>query len=155
MLSQYKESATPQENIRLPDSLLSRYDLLFIVLDRGDEKTDRLISQHVTNMHRQTLHESDKWIFDENEEIRETLESTLFQTIGVVECLSTRFIKKYIHYAKIRIKPILTIEAAESIRRMYNELRVKREEIDVTEERTLPVTLRTLETLIRLSTAHA
>ncbi|KAL5177068.1 DNA replication licensing factor MCM3 1 [Glycine soja] len=43
----YDPSLTPTKNIGLPDSLLSRFDLLFIVLDQMDPDIDRRISEHV------------------------------------------------------------------------------------------------------------
>ena len=49
---QYDRSITPTKNIGLPDSLLSRFDLLFIVLDQMDPVIDRKISDHVLRMHR-------------------------------------------------------------------------------------------------------
>lgn len=49
---QYDRSLTPTKNIGLPDSLLSRFDLLFIVLDQMDPEIDRQISEHVARMHR-------------------------------------------------------------------------------------------------------
>lgn len=50
--SQYDQYKTPMENIGLQDSLLSRFDLLFIVLDQMDAEQDREISEHVLRMHR-------------------------------------------------------------------------------------------------------
>ncbi|KAG9133059.1 hypothetical protein Leryth_025917 [Lithospermum erythrorhizon] len=47
----YDRSLTPTKNIGLPDSLLSRFDLLFIVLDQMDPGVDRLVSEHVLRMH--------------------------------------------------------------------------------------------------------
>lgn len=49
---QYDQYKTPMENIGLQDSLLSRFDLLFIMLDRMDPEQDREISDHVLRMHR-------------------------------------------------------------------------------------------------------
>lgn len=51
-LFQYDQYKTPMENIGLQDSLLSRFDLLFIVLDQMDPEQDREISDHVLRMHR-------------------------------------------------------------------------------------------------------
>lgn len=44
---QYDEKLPPHKNIGLPDSLLSRFDLLFIVLDQMDPAIDSAIATHV------------------------------------------------------------------------------------------------------------
>ncbi|VDO87648.1 unnamed protein product [Schistosoma mattheei] len=48
----YDQYKTPMENIGLQDSLLSRFDLLFIVLDKADPDSDRAIAEHVLKIHR-------------------------------------------------------------------------------------------------------
>lgn len=61
--------------------------------------------------------------------------------------LNHTFLKKYIHYAKQRIRPQLTEKASDAIAKYYTELR---------QFQSCPkVTVRMLETVIRLSTAHA
>merc|ERR1711994_116950 len=67
--------------------------------------------------------------------------------------LSPEFVKKYIEIAKC-MKPSLTEEACEMIGEEYAKLRSQDFENAET-ARTQPVTARALETLIRLSTAHA
>lgn len=63
--------------------------------------------------------------------------------------LTLDFLKKYIYYAKTRYQPVLTDGAIELISEGYAELRSQQN------ARTLPVTARSLETLIRLASAHA
>jgi len=70
-----------------------------------------------------------------------------------VEVLSIPFVKKYIQYAKSRIKPVLTQEASDRITEIYVALR--NDDMKGNERKTSPMTVRTLETIIRLATAHA
>ena len=66
--------------------------------------------------------------------------------------VNIQFMKKYIHIAKC-IRPVLTNRASEVIAEEYANLRSADFNSDIA--RTQPVTARALETLIRLSTAHA
>jgi DNA replication licensing factor MCM3 len=178
---QYDVHKDPHRNIALPDSLLSRFDLLFIVTDDIDDEQDRRISEHVLRMHsyRQPGTEEGAPVREtgaqslgvglelESEANRPTevyeqfnamLHAGVTVTVGRgsarrVEVLSIPFIKKYIQYAKSRIKPILTKGAADHIVTVYSGLR--NDELEGNQRRTSPLTARTLETLIRLSTAHA
>ena len=69
------------------------------------------------------------------------------------EVLTIGFIKKYIQYAKSRCHPVLTQGASDWIVGVYSALR--NDDLAGNQKRTSPLTARTLETLIRLSTAHA
>ena len=68
-----------------------------------------------------------------------------------VELVKISFLKKFISYAKARVKPDLTDGARELIVQHYAELRQKQ----VDGSLAVPITARSLETIIRLSTAHA
>lgn len=65
------------------------------------------------------------------------------------DVLTKDFLRKYIHYARSRIKPVLSSEAMEAISSAYAEMRSKQT------PKNLPVTARSLETIIRLASAHA
>jgi len=161
----YDRSLPPVKNIGLPDSLLSRFDLLFIVLDEKDPQRDATIADHVLRMHRycprgqegQPIVFSDKFEemtrYDEDEgpPMYQPKDRLLHGHFTSNEILSIPFLKKYIHYAKTRNAPKITDEASERIVMHYGELRSK----DAGSFNTLPVTARTLETLIRLSSAVA
>lgn len=178
---QYDTHKDPHRNIALPDSLLSRFDLLFVVTDDIEDVRDRQVSEHVLRMHRyrqpgteegapvreqgnQMLGVGRDEDADANRptEIYEKFNVMLHAGVNVtvgrgsarrVEVVSIPFIKKYIQYAKSRIKPVLTAGAANHIVSTYSALR--NDEMESNQRKTSPMTARTLETLIRLATAHA
>lgn len=159
---QYDRSIAPSKNVNMPDSLLSRFDLLFIVLDQPDPEVDRDISDKVISNHRfiskhgaNSIEDND--VVDEEEEtpVYQRFDKLLHSHIaggqkGRLDILTTSFLKKYIKFAKETYNPVLTEETSEFIGQAYKELRSREQH-----ERALPVTARALETLIRLSTAHA
>ncbi|KAH7104733.1 MCM-domain-containing protein [Auriculariales sp. MPI-PUGE-AT-0066] len=181
---QYDVHKDPHKNIALPDSLLSRFDLLFIVTDDVDERRDRMISDHVLRMHRYLQPGVEEGtpaqdslsqpLAIENPSAESAAQNAVtavwekFDPLlhgGVVhssgratrskqkkEVLSIAFVKKYIQYAKARPPPKLSVGAADHIVNAYATFRNEGEE---GKKRTSPLTARTLETLIRLSTAHA
>jgi len=169
----YDQYKPPMDNIGMQDSLLSRFDLLFIVLDEMEAENDRRISEHVLRMHRyRNQNEQDgkplpinvgAEILSTNTTDAEDEKMKVFQKHNAVlhgaekkkenRCVTLDFIKKYVHLAK-SMKPVLTKEATQRIAEEYARLRNQdRESTDIA--RTTPVTARTLETLIRLATAHA
>nr|ASF90234.1 hypothetical protein SPAR07403 [Bartheletia paradoxa] len=177
---QYDVHKDPHRNIALPDSLLSRFDLLFVVTDDVDERRDRMISEHVLRMHRYLqpgVEEGTPAVdnleqnLDVGGDVEESrAETSVFEKFnpllhgGVTlttgrgankrkEVLSIAFVKKYIQYAKNRVKPALTKGAADWIVNVYAALR--NDDLASNQKRTSPLTARTLETLIRLATAHA
>ncbi|KAF8457568.1 MCM2/3/5 family-domain-containing protein [Kalaharituber pfeilii] len=180
---QYDTHKDPHRNIALPDSLLSRFDLLFVVTDDIDSVRDRHISQHVLKMHRYRQPGTEEGApvregqsqflgvgIDEDHtvgrqtEVYEKFDPMLHSGIAHKakrgsksgegpRILSIPFIKKYIQYAKSRIKPVLTQGASAHIVAAYTALR--NDEMEGNQRKTSPMTARTLETLIRLATAHA
>lgn len=187
---QYDRTRRLQENIGLPDSLLSRFDLLFVVLDQLDPDADRRIASHVIRGHRYKStngrtdgdDNSDDDESDDDDEMdlmgrrndaksthsiwqrsryesnsnEQGLQTSCDESNATTACapegddiLQHEFLRKFLHFAKTRIKPVLTEEARECIASRYAEMRSRQD------ERTLPVTARSLETIIRLATAHA
>lgn len=167
---QYDRRRRIQENIGLPDSLLSRFDLLFVVLDQMDPESDRRIASHVIKGH-QTLvdagaggqnqdgedSDDDANVFHSPEDSRvhsiwqrdQHLVPDSDNDAQANEILQHDFLRKFLHFAKTRHQPTLTDSARDFIANRYAEMRARQD------DRTLPVTARSLETVIRLATAHA
>jgi DNA replication licensing factor MCM3 len=154
----YDDSKPPDRNIGLPDSLLSRFDLLFIVLDHIDPQKDANIAEHVLRLHRfQSKNKGEAAIDDAELEKDVPAEEAVFQRYNKllhgsrpIELLQSSFLRKYIQFARQRkVVPKLSNEAVHRIAEEYTQLRFTEG------SRTLPVTARLLETMIRLATAHA
>ena len=56
VFSKYNASRTPEENINLPAALLSRFDLLWLILDKPDRDHDQRLAEHVAYVHRYEEH---------------------------------------------------------------------------------------------------
>lgn len=64
-------------------------------------------------------------------------------------------LKKYISYARSNIKPRLTSDAADKLQGIYVEDRQKAKEQKKVTSNTIPITVRQLEAIIRLSESLA
>ncbi|KAK9512391.1 hypothetical protein O3M35_000830 [Rhynocoris fuscipes] len=172
----YDQYKPPMENIGLQDSILSRFDLLFVMLDVINPDVDVVISDHVVRMHRyRNPREQDGEVLPMGSSV-ELLSTNLDEDsaskgtgIKVFEkydpllhglsrtkkdqVFTVAFMRIYIHLAK-SLKPQLTEKACEAISEEYSRLR-SQDAVETGAARTQPVTVRTLETLIRLATAHA
>jgi DNA replication licensing factor MCM3 len=106
---------------------LSRFDLLFIFLDQLNPESDRQISEHVLRMHRykhandtgedglalslaNDLSEKDNWGQEQETPMYQKYDKLLHGKRKKQEVYSIAFIKKYLLYARFRIKPKLTAE---------------------------------------------
>jgi DNA replication licensing factor MCM3 len=154
LLIKYVDEKKPFENITMPDSLLSRFDLVFVVLDKSDDEFNRAIADHITRLHRYITQGIEPGTPVTEEMFRmmkiseadpetENGETPVFEKynellhIGIrskrrkkqkeVEILSIPFLKKYLFYAKNRVNPVLTEEASEFIARSYSELRAEKD----------------------------
>ncbi|KAI6127751.1 MCM2/3/5 family-domain-containing protein [Pisolithus croceorrhizus] len=56
LYGRYNPKVSPVENINLPAALLSRFDLLFLILDKPTREDDERLAQHVTHVHMYNTH---------------------------------------------------------------------------------------------------
>lgn len=127
--SRYNPRLSVIENIHLPPTLLSRFDLIYLILDKADEETDRRLAKHIVALH-----------FEDAENSEDFLD------------LPT--LTAYVSYARKNIHPELTDEAAEELTRGYVELR-RRGNFPGSSKKVITATPRQIESLIRLSEALA
>lgn len=124
-LGRYDPYRNISDNISLPVTLLSRFDLLFIMKDVPEADSDSRMSEHILTLHR--------------------LKTTPEEPPLVPELL-----RKYIAYAK-RIEPALTEESVNAIKQYYLKMR----SLSGSTESPVVITPRQLEGLVRLAEARA
>ncbi len=122
----YDESRSPSENINLPPTILSRFDLIFLLKDEPEKKRDEKISEFILDLHAK-----------EGAEIKQPI--------------SPETLRKYILYARRYVFPHLTSEAMEIIREFYMKMRERSSK----QQGAIAITPRQLEALIRMSEAKA
>ncbi|PLB48968.1 putative DNA replication licensing factor Mcm4 [Aspergillus steynii IBT 23096] len=130
--SRYNPNLPVPQNIDLPPTLLSRFDLVYLVLDRVDEQEDRRLAKHLVNM----------YLEDRPDNASEE------------EILPVEFLTAYITYAKNKVHPVLTPAAGKVLSDAYVNMRKLGDDIRSSDRR-ITATTRQLESMIRLSEAHA
>merc|ERR1719261_1334238 len=167
------------KNIGLPDSLLSRFDLVFVVRDLTTEEIDRKIAEQVVRQASQRLgsdrrrgveqtHSSILQSREDSEKNRAQEATDVFERRipgpdgqQSPEILTVDFLRKYIRFCR-RFTPVLTEEAQATVAEKYCDMRMRFQSgladtsnPESNKKPRLAVTTRTLEALIRLATAHA
>ena len=143
----FDDFAPISDQINMPASLLSRFDLIFVMTDKPDKKRDNAIADHILKahsigeliqQHRKTPIEGvdDEYITEQLKPVMPAIDPALF--------------RKYVAYAKRTCYPILSTEARDALIAYYMNLR------DIADaSKPVPVTARQLEALVRLAEASA
>lgn len=136
IFGRYDDYKSPGENIDFQSTILSRFDMIFIVKDDHNESRDISIAQHVMN-----VHTGSKGGQDQNQEGEIPIE----------------VMKKYIQYAKSKCAPRLSPEASERLSSHFVSIRRKLQlnEAEMNERSSIPITVRQLEAIIRITEALA
>ncbi|MGB9779178.1 MAG: ATP-binding protein, partial [Candidatus Bathyarchaeales archaeon] len=124
-LGRYEPHRTVAENISLPVTILSRFDLIFVLRDVPDKETDGKMSEHILEIHRKGV-------------------------TPVEPPIPLELLRKYVSYAK-GIKPVLTQEALKRLNDFYLAMR----SVSETEGSPVAITARQLESLVRIAEARA
>ena len=123
--SRFKNDGNLVAQINLPSSLLSRFDFIYAIKDKPNEKGDRDIANKI---------------------LSDTCEN-------YEEVMKPELLRKYIFMSK-QYNPKMSDEAAKIISEFYVELRKQTKEAD-DGSLIIPITARQLESIVRFSEAHA
>jgi replicative DNA helicase Mcm len=124
-LGRYDPYRTVSENISLPVTILSRFDLIFVLRDVPEEVKDTRTTEHILDLHRRG-------------------------TIPTQAPIDSELFRKYVSYSK-NIHPTLSQEALDCLKDFYLRMRSASE----TEGTPVAITARQLESLVRVSEARA
>jgi len=130
-LGRYNDKRSIAENINLPPTILSRFDLIFVMKDVPNRDADKQKAEYILG-----LHAGD---------------------IRAEPPIPASLMKKFILYAREHVFPKLTDKAIKKIQDFYLQMRVMsaKETEEGFEPSPIAITTRQLEALVRLAEAHA
>lgn len=131
----YDDLKTAQDNIDLQTTILSRFDLIFIVKDVRMYSQDKNIASHIIKVHA-------------------SADSATGDTRTSKEY---NWLKRYIHYCRTVCHPRLSESAASGLQENYVRIRqdMRRQANETGQAAVIPITVRQLEAIVRLSEALA
>ena len=136
----YDDQKNAAEQVDFQSTILSRFDMIFILRDEYDLDKDRTLAAHILKVHVQGT-----------STVREPVEGEL----------DVPLLKRYIAYARKKCSPRLTEAAMETLQNYYVKIRQGLVEEDAELERrgkaprAVPITVRQLEAIIRISESVA
>ncbi|KAH7413568.1 MCM2/3/5 family-domain-containing protein [Phaeosphaeria sp. MPI-PUGE-AT-0046c] len=135
IFGRYDDMKTPGENIDFQTTILSRFDMIFIVRDEHDRARDERIAKHVMG------------IAMGGRGVEETVQAEI----------SIEKMKRYITYCRSRCAPRLSPEAAEKLSSHFVSIRrqVHASEMNANQRSSIPITVRQLEAIIRITESLA
>ncbi|XP_024985408.1 probable DNA helicase MCM8 [Cynara cardunculus var. scolymus] len=158
----YNRAKTVNENLKINAALLSRFDLVFILLDKPDELLDKRVSDHIMSLHVGNGDHSQpvkkltasQIISGTNLDVKSgsvvsRLRLDPRKDVDFVP-LPAPLLRKYIAYARTYVFPRMSRPAAKILQEFYLKLRDRNTSADGT-----PITARQLESLVRLAQARA
>jgi replicative DNA helicase Mcm len=125
-LGRYNPYQTIAQNMNLPVTILSRFDLIFVLRDLPDADKDRRMAEHILGLHG----------FSTKDE----------------PPMDIQFLRKYISYSK-RIQPVITEKVVSRFRDFY--VKMRNASIEGGEASAIAITARQLESLVRMAEARA
>ena len=132
LYGRYDDLKHASEQIDFQSSILSRFDAIFIVRDQRLAELDKKIASHVVNLHMNKIN------VDSHADV------------------SVDMLKKYLTYAKMKIFPRLSEEAGHMLQNMYVTDRANSKDQQISKKTNgIPITVRQLEAIIRLSESIA
>lgn len=131
LYGRYNTRMSPTQNINLPAALLSRFDILYLILDKPSDDMDRLLAEHVTYVH--THNKPPKMDFD---------------------ALEPNMIRHYVAHARTK-RPVLTPEVSEYVTSAYVGLRRQYKLDEDRQQQFTYASARTLLGIIRMAQALA
>uniref|UniRef100_A0A0G4HFX9 DNA replication licensing factor MCM5 n=1 Tax=Chromera velia CCMP2878 TaxID=1169474 RepID=A0A0G4HFX9_9ALVE len=153
----YDETKETADQLDFQTTILSRFDTIFLVRDETDVVRDATIARHVVGLHTAgaDVHvqggvagfgaPSQQMIGAEPEE-----------DAAPEGGFSVAFLRKYISYARANVHPRLNDEARETLANTYTDLRkTVQEERAKGSQSSIPITVRQLEAIIRISESLA
>ncbi|CAK9876195.1 unnamed protein product [Sphagnum jensenii] len=130
----YDDLKTAQENIDLQTTILSRFDLIFIVKDARDHQRDMQIAKHILKVHANA--------------------DSLAKGTEVQD--QENWLKRYVEWSRSHCSPRLTDSAAQLLQNNYVKIRQQmREQNNERGSSPIPITVRQLEAIVRISESLA
>ncbi|BEI94024.1 uncharacterized protein CcaverHIS019_0604830 [Cutaneotrichosporon cavernicola] len=134
----YNPTIPFQQNVELTEPILSRFDVLCVVKDPVDPVQDEMLAQFVVGSHMRS------------HPAYEAQEEMTVNTVLDADIIPQDMLRKYIMYAKDNVRPKLYQLDQDKLARLYADLR--RESLATG---SFPITVRHLESMIRMSEASA